>query len=136
MVIRYWFGVVCIVVSYSHIMICCLNYRCSKSSNTLLLNSVPRLPSQENMIVKWSDAGMSPVNGVFTQYTWPEFKLFLPAVSATVAGHDIDYSSVIILFTEHFHIYSFIFQHKIWVCLLEIYSQRNVISDNSNFVDP
>lgn len=64
------------------------------------------------MIVKWSDAGMSPINGVYTWYTWPEFKLFLPAVSVTVAGHDIDYSSIIILFTEHFHIYYLFFSIK------------------------
>lgn len=55
---------------------------------------------------------MSPIKGVYTWYSWREFKLFLPAVSATVqgmtvilAGHDTDYSSVIIPFTEYSYLF-------------------------------
>lgn len=58
---------------------------------------------------------MSPIKGVYTWYTSREFKLFLPAVSATVqsmtvilAGHDTDYSSVVIPFTEYSYIIYFL----------------------------
>lgn len=59
---------------------------------------------------------MSPINGVYTWYTWTEFRLFLPAMSATVQvmtvvleGHNTDFLSNNSVYRALPHIFSFIF---------------------------